>query len=457
MKRSFLVWCIAIFFFLPALAYGGSHVSYSKRLGKSFVQEALRHYSMVKDPDVVNMVNRVGRRILKAIGANPDTYHFFIVREDEPNAFAIPGGYIFIFDGLLKELTKEDELAGVLAHEIAHVERNHFFKDEKKLSALDIATIAAILLSGGSMATTAIAGATNISIRLQFSRENEAEADSYALRYLIKAGYPPSGLLDFFNTLLRYERFNPQTVPAYMSTHPALRKRRLNVINFTRRNPFRQKNRDIRQVLAWKRVLAILMAEDLHIGEEGIILQKLNLEDISLPVRTEIEDYLLGVMYMKKGYFDKAIQKYISALMYHKNYLYYADLAYCYLKKQNLRKAFEAAEESIKLNRNYALPYIIMGIISHKKGELSRALSYLGKALRVNPYDILANYHIAMVYGEEGNKLMKAYYLGQYFRNSLDPFSALKELRRAKDLARKGSPLFYRIEKEIEEIEREGV
>jgi len=456
MKKNFLFVFILSFLLFPSLAHGRS-VSYSKRLGKSFVQEALRHYSIVKDPDVVNMVNRVGRRILKAIGANPGSYHFFIVQEDEPNAFAIPGGYIFIFDGLLKELTKEDELAGVLAHEIAHVERNHFFKDEKKLSALDIATIAAILLSGGSMATTAIAGATNISIRLQFSRENEAEADSYALRYLIKAGYPPSGLLDFFNTLLRYERFNPQMIPAYMSTHPALRQRRLNVIHFIKRHPYKKKAKDIKRILAWKRVLAILMAEDLHTDDENVILQKLQLNDIPEERREEIGNYLLGVMYMKKGYLDKAIEKYLLALKDHQNYLYYADLAYCYLKKQDLKRAAEAAKKSIMIDGEYALPYIIMGIISHKRGNLDGALTYLKRALQINPYDILANYHIALVYGEKGNALLKAYYLGQYFRNSLNPASALRELERAKDMAEKGSSLYYKIEREIEEIKREGV
>ena len=209
----------------------------SKETGKAFVSEALRHYQFIKDPEVVNVVNRIGYRLVKAIGSNPASYHFLVVHEDQPNAFAIPGGYIFIFDGLLTQIRSEDEIAGVLAHEIGHVERNHFFKDTKKIAALDIATIAAILLGGGNIAAATIAGAANIDVRLQFSRENEAEADTYALRYLKQAGYSSKVLLDFFDSLIRYERFNPQLVPAYVSTHPDLDSRRNKVANFVMREP----------------------------------------------------------------------------------------------------------------------------------------------------------------------------------------------------------------------------
>lgn len=210
----------------------------AKELGKEFVAEALQHYQFIKDPDVTGVVNRVGQQIIKGIGSNPSTYHFLVVHEDQPNAFAIPGGYIFVFDSLLLQLKDENELAGVLAHEIAHVERNHFFKDSNKTTALDIATIAAILLGGGNIAAATIAGAANIDIRLQFSRENEAEADTYALRYLKQGNYPPKSLLNFFDSLLRYERFNPQLVPAYLSTHPDLDSRRDTVANFVMRERY---------------------------------------------------------------------------------------------------------------------------------------------------------------------------------------------------------------------------
>ncbi|HSG05590.1 MAG TPA: M48 family metalloprotease, partial [Nitrospiria bacterium] len=133
-----------------------------KELGKQFLLEARKQYRFVKDQDVLDAVNSMGEKIVLAAGQDPGDYHFFVVEEIQPNAFAIPGGYIFIFDGLLSRMESEDELAGVLSHEVAHVVHNHFFKDEPAVSALGMATIAAILLSRGSGAAANIAIAANV-------------------------------------------------------------------------------------------------------------------------------------------------------------------------------------------------------------------------------------------------------------------------------------------------------
>src|SRR4030066_1646615 len=272
----------------------------SKEMGRAFVREALQHYQFVKDPDVVNLVNSVGRRIVSKVGANPDSYHFFVVRENQPNAFAIPGGYIFIFDGLLLQLRDEGELAGVLAHEIAHVERSHFFKDDKKIAALDIATIAAILLSGGNPAALTLAGAANLDIRLQFSRDNEREADSYAMRYLERGGYSSEGLPNFFDSLIRYERFNPQSVPAYASTHPGIEERRYRVASFLLKTPDDASTRADTDTKTntthnWPRMQAALLSRNITLKDESILLKSMSLDKLPEERKEEAANYLLGV------------------------------------------------------------------------------------------------------------------------------------------------------------------
>ncbi|MCC6545255.1 MAG: M48 family metalloprotease [Nitrospirae bacterium] len=435
----------------------------SKEMGRAFVKEALQHYRFVKDPDVVNLVNSVGRRIVSKIGANPDSYHFLVVRENQPNAFAIPGGYIFVFDGLLPQLRDEGELAGVLAHEIAHVERSHFFKDDKKIAALDIATIAAILLSGGNPAALTLAGAANLDVRLQFSRENEREADSYAMRYLEKGGYSSESLLNFFDSLIRYERFNPQTVPAYASTHPGLEERRDRVASFlmkTHDSASTAADTDSKTNTAqkWTRMQASLLSRNIALKDESILLQSMGIEKIPEERRDETANYLLGIVYMKAGLYSDAIPRYLKAIGFNEgNYVYYADLAYCYLKQQDIVKSREAALKSISLNKDYAPAHVIMGILEMDSDNLAMATSHLEDALRLDETDDMVNFYLAMAYRKSGESGRDAFYSARYFKINLDPDRALKEFNRAKDLVKTDTPMHFRILQEIDEIKREGL
>ncbi len=435
----------------------------SKEMGRAFVKEALQHYQFVKDPDVVNVVNSAGRRLVSSIGANPDSYHFLVVKENQPNAFALPGGYIFVFDGLLLQLRDEGELAGVLAHEIAHVERGHFFKDDKKIAALDIATIAAILLSGGNPAALTIAGAANLDIRLQFSRDNEAEADSYALRYLGKSGYSSAGLLNFFDTMIRYERFNPRMVPAYASTHPGLEERRDRVAGFLMKKPdepFTAPDSDVTSKTGqnWQRMQATLMSRDITQKDESIFIQALRMAKIPEEGREEAVNYILGLAYMKAGRYSDAIPRYLSAIGFNReNNVYYADIAFCYLKQQDLDRSREAAVNSIRISKDYGPAHVIMGIIELDSNNLPAAILHLEEALKINESDSMTNFYLAMAYRKNGDSAREAFHSARYFKISLDPERALNEFNRARDLVKAGTPMHFRILQEIEEIRREGL
>ena len=467
MKKGFCITVLLTLVLLGCSSYPSARKDASpppsNEMGRAFVKEALQHYQFVKDPDVVNLVNSVGRRIVSKVGANPDSYHFFVVRENQPNAFAIPGGYIFVFDGLLLQLRDEGELAGVLAHEIAHVERGHFFKDDKKIAALDIATIAAILLSGGNPAALTLAGAANLDMRLQFSRDNEREADSYAMRYLEKGGYSSEGLLNFFDSLIRYERFNPQTVPAYASTHPGLEERRYRVASFLMKTPDDASTTADTDTItsttqSWPRMQATLLSSNITLKDESILLQAMRIEKIPEKRREEAANYLLGVAFMKAGRYSDAIPRYLTAIgLNEENHVYYADLAFCYLKQQDIVKSREAAVKSIFWNKDYAPSHVIMGIIELDSENLTRATSHLEDALRLDEADSMANFYLAMAYRKSGDAGREAFYSARYFKINLDPERALKELSRAKELVKTDTPMHFRVLQEIDEIKREGL
>ena len=443
-----------------------------KELGKAFLAEALRQYRFVKDPEVTRLVNEVGRRVVDAAGSNPEGYHFLIVREPQLNAFSIPGGYIFFFEGLLGQINSVEELAGVMAHEVAHVQKNHFFKDQKKILAMDLATFAAILLGGPEAAV--LAQGANINLRLHFSRENEEEADAAALIYLRHAGYNPEGLLRFFETLASYERFNPPLLPSYFSTHPGVQERLRTVSVLLRgvkpelpASPPAQADQANRQA---RRLAPVTGIEDW--GRTAVILRssvggsERSTEDLKGVVAKVVgeqapEDrrhYLLGLAYLKIDRIAQAIPEYQEALrLAPENAVYHADLAYCYLRTKKMDLARLEAERVLDLSAQIPLAYLVLGILKAEAGELDSAIGNYRQALLLAPDDPQIHWNLAQGYFKKDEKLMGAYHLGRYSRLNLEPDRAMEQFRHAQGLSEKGSELSLSIQKEMDEILREGV
>src|SRR6185369_1376809 len=136
------------------------------------------------------------------------------------NAFAVPGGYIFVFSGLLARAANDDELAGVLAHEIGHVSGHHIVRQQRDGQIWNYAALLGVLLSAVNPVLGAAGVAAAQTAQLKYSRDFEQEADFLGLRYATEAGYDPHALGSFFKALLAEQRINPAGVPAYMLSHP---------------------------------------------------------------------------------------------------------------------------------------------------------------------------------------------------------------------------------------------
>src|SRR5262249_4586150 len=156
-------------------------------------------------------------------------YHFYVVQNNSLNAFAVPGGYVFVFSGLIAHVENDDELAGVLAHEIGHVSGHHLIRQQTEGQVWSYAAILGALLSAVNPVLGAAGVAAAQTAQLKYSREFEQEADYLGLRYATEAGYDPHALGSFFKILLAEQRVNPAGVPAYMLTHPLTENRVANV------------------------------------------------------------------------------------------------------------------------------------------------------------------------------------------------------------------------------------
>jgi len=432
-------------------------VSHGKELGKQFIQAALKEYRFVKDPEIVHVVNRVGKEILAAIGEDPARYHFLIVHQNQLNAFAIPGGYIFLFDGLLKKLDSIDALAGVMAHEIAHVQKNHFFKDAKKINAINLATMASIILAGlageGQGATGTIAIAANVSLQLKFSRENEEEADLFALQYLRETPYHPGGLATFFDTLSFYQRFTSGITPPYLSTHPGLGERRL-MVNMLIKDLPEPVPPSKSEAVEWKRLNTILRADGTESIETLFPKSQESLSDADEANRF----YSTGLFALKSGAMNEALKAYQAAIrLQPEESIYYADLAQVYMRMQQATQAKTAADKSIQLADKHAVPHLVLGMVMQIEGDHQSALGHLEIARERAPGDPIIYYQLARTYHALSKPVHEQFNLGRYHRLNLEPDLALAELQKGMGLTDKRSMLGRTIQDEIDEIRREGL
>ncbi len=199
-------------------------------LAREFLQVINANYKLVKDPLILFYINAVGKRIVSVMPEPPFAYRFYVVEENVYNAFAGPAGHIFVNSGLLEAMEGEEELAGILAHEIAHVQCRHISEKIEKAKKIGIAALAGMVAgiflgSGGASAlgnavTIGSAAAAHSAV-LAFSREDEMQADQIGMRYLYDAGYEGKGLLAMLRKIRSKQWFGSDQIPDYLSTHPA--------------------------------------------------------------------------------------------------------------------------------------------------------------------------------------------------------------------------------------------
>jgi len=189
-------------------------------LGKELAQEIERQAKIVDDPVIAEYVNRVGQNLVRNSDAKVP-FTIKVIDSDEVNAFALPGGFFFVNTGLIMKAETEAELAGVMAHEIAHVAARHGTRQATRGTIANYAMIPLIFMGGWTGYGVRQAASVLIPMQfLQFSRGFEREADLLGLQYLYKTGYDPTAFVDFFERIQALEKRKPGTMAKVFSTHP---------------------------------------------------------------------------------------------------------------------------------------------------------------------------------------------------------------------------------------------
>jgi predicted Zn-dependent protease len=209
-----------------ALAGAGSGCAISTQqevqMGTDYAQQINAQLPIVKDPEIVRYINVLGDSIAKLADDRNLNWQFFVVNAAEVNAFAVPGGYVYVNRGLIDRAQKMDQLAGVLGHEIGHVVRRHSVQQMEKAQGANVGvTLACVLTSVCN--NQAAAAAINVgggALFAKFSRDDEAQADEEGVKNTVRAGIDPRGIPEMFQILLNERESSPSSVSAWFATHP---------------------------------------------------------------------------------------------------------------------------------------------------------------------------------------------------------------------------------------------
>jgi len=459
-----LIWVTSLFLSCLFLSQAGiswaMSIEEEKQLGKKIVLEMDKQVEWVRDLTLRSFVNRIGNSLIAQVGSTPYEFKFYLIVGSDPNAYAIPGGHIFLTTGLLVLAESEHEIAGVLSHEISHVMARHvvqMIERSKRLSIVSMAAIiAGVLLGGGgkvteAVATTAMAGAE--ALTLKYTRDMEMEADQNSLQYMIRAGYDPNGLITFMNRIYRLSLTARPKIPTYLSTHPGIGDRISLMENLLQAGP--RLSGPFKSFGPYRKIQTKAFVEE---REAHVAIQHFQ-SMIDSNLRDVDAHYGLGLAYRKTGRFDRAMEAFQQAhsLAPEDNDVL-RELGIASFLSGRLDQAIRSLErtqslfrEGIALNEDL-LALFFLGRCYHEKGDFERALSPLLKVKREHPEWSDVYHALGSVYGRMGHKGLSHFYFANYFKLRGEPKTALLHFRTSLDWLERGSPEREEAQREIKEL-----
>ncbi len=450
-------WSLFLLFFI-FLTSGTCHalmsIDQEAQLGQQVLEMLRKKDVFITDPEITNYINRVGQRIVAHVGPHYFPFRFFVVQDTSINAFAVPGGLVFINSGLIEIVDREDELAGVIAHELAHVQCRHLAKRIEKLFHLNLATaavtIAALLLSRGQGANI-IATTTNalaITQALAYSRADEEEADRQAFEYLVKAGYDPRGMIEIFNKIVRHSWLLADNAPSYLLTHPTTPERisylESLIKNYRPKESYQSHNLLLRRVQIRLRVIT---------HDPGSLILRYR-QCIRENPKDPLLHYGLALALARMHRYPEALKEMhyvLKALP--KEDMFQVDLGRLYFEATEYKKALEVFKAYVIQHPQDPTARYFLARTYLALKQYPRALEIfkgLGPSLKYNPD---YHYFLGQLYAQLGQKGQAHYQWAQYFLLTGDRQVALYHLRKAYQMLSPKDPLRARIALQLKSVQ----
>ncbi len=431
------------------------------QVGEEFFLELQQVMTVLEDPFVTSYLNRLGQKLVAQLGPQPFKYRFFIINDPSMNAFAVPGGYIFITTGMLRMMEREGELAGVLAHEISHVYARHMAKTMEKAKVANVASLVGALagiflggVGGAALSQALVLGsaAGGASAMLKYSRDFEREADSLGFKWMVKAGYNPRDMMSIFKKMNRQRWFEGGDIPIYLSTHPEVDSRlvdlghQLSVYGDTL--PSGENSSDFAYFTI--RVEAIG-------GNPNQLLRRMTQGSLREPQNPSFQ-YGKALALAKLERADEAFAAFQQALKLSPgNDLIQRDLATYYFERNRYVDSLKLLDELSRRHPQDEAILYYLGRIYQERRQLDQALPLFEKVHNLNPAFIEVYYSLGTIYGEKGQLGLAHYYLGFHSLKVKALPIALFHFQKALKNLSPGDPRYSEVKRQVARLEKARV
>lgn len=424
-----------------------------REAGEKFSEAVRKQLTMFDDDFCDAYINDLGQYLTSFLETKPFPFHFYIVKENDLNAFAGPGGHVFFFTGIIRDMDSVDELAAVMAHEIAHVSARHISERIEQNKLVTIATLAGVLagmLIGGDAAGALMTGsmAAGMQKQLSYSRDDERQADQLGFKYMNQAGFDPGGMVVTLKRLERAGWVDAKAIPPYLLTHPGGPERVSTteiMLGDYKARPENRENIKFRRLFPYFKAVIAAKGGD-PAGAERLFQEELTKNPDSAPAL-----FGMGLVLKEKLQYSGALEYLEKALTKDPDVLpILTALAESYQMQGRDERAIRVLEKALKLDERDRTTLFLLAVSYQNLEDYRKSVVFLERLASMKPVRDEVYYHLGMGYGREGKLALAHYNFGVYFKRSGVLDKAAFHFQKAQELAGSDHLLQNKIQTEVE-------
>jgi predicted Zn-dependent protease len=454
---------LVILFFLLALVQPPAFAMSTeeeRQAGEEFRVSVRKQLDLVQDDFANDYINDLGQYITKALETKAFPFEFYVVKDSTLNAFAGPGGYVFVYTGLIDTMDTVDELAAVMSHEIGHVSARHLAQRMEQGKTVTLAVLAGMLAGalmggkvGGALATGSMAAA--VQKQLAYSRDDERQADSLGFKYMTESHFNPGGMATVLKKLERAAPGGTDAVPPYLLTHPAGPERVSSIEALSSQytpEPDSKESAEFRRLFPYFKVLCVAKSMD---SQDALrYLSK----EIDKNPDSPLAQFTLGVIQKESMDYSAAIEHLVKALKSAPDLSpALIELGEAYQLQGQDRRAIEVADRVLRTDGRDRAALYLTALSYQNLEDFPKAAVFYERLLSTRPVKDEVYYNLGVCYGRQGKLALAHYYTGIYFQRDFEFQNARYHLLKAEQLAGEDQGLKNRIREAMRALPKGGM